>query len=447
MLLSNGFHTILRGCLACTILLATLSALRAQQADGRLPVPDAVSQAESGKLLREVYKVDFDQAGNAAQRLALAKKLVQEALASKQDPVARYVLLKTAADMAVEAGDIALAFQVVDEIAKHYRVSGVAAKAEILTTIRESIRSKAGNQALASSTLDVIDEAVAADEYELAERVLEMGTTAAKKARDGALVRHLAVQRDRIEESIEAYRGVERALAKLGQQPVDPEANRIVGDYYCLRKQDWEKGLPMVALSNSATLKPLAVRELEGISSPTEMLELAEGWFEASKTKQRPLSTAILGRATHWYERALPGLSGLPRLKAEQRILELRRMMIPSGEDVVNFHLVATIDGSDTLEILPAHLKWTHHRWGGPKSVTINGVAWSPNKTPVLPYLKAFGAVLPRVDFNSASLEKIRGRGGVLLEKRNDGVLIRISDGAGGADTYEFVVTLKRLTR
>jgi hypothetical protein len=51
------------------------------------------------------------------------------------------------------------------------------------------------------------------------------------------------------------------------------------------------------------------------------------------------------------------------------------------------------------------------------------------------------------VDFNTAQLETIRGRGRVRLERGTDRAVISINDGQGGADTYEIVVTFKRLTR
>jgi hypothetical protein len=203
----------------------------------------------------------------------------------------------------------------------------------------------------------------------------------------------------------------------------------------------------MLALSNDTVLKGPAVRELKAVSSPTEMLQLADQWAEASEKKEGPVQRALLARAIHWHEQARPRLSGLARAQADKRIEELRRKMIPSGKDVVNIHLVATIDGSDSIEISASHAKWTHHGWDWPQSVAINGVRWSPRRVPVLPFAKAFGSALPRIDFNSAQLETIRGRGRVRLEKSTGRAAIHISDGQGGADAYELVVTFRRLTR
>jgi len=436
-------HFVLAG---AAVLMPTASTLLAQQTDDRRPPPEAAEQEESRRLVHQLYGAEFAQASDAAQWRALAKKLLEQALATTGDPTGRYVLLQTAADTALKAGDTAVAFEAVDVMAEEFQIRGVAAKADILREFAKRVRSKIENRALAATTAEIIDEAVADDEYELAERLLEMATRAARKARDGDLVRQLAARREEVEESAETYQAVKRALAKLARQPVDPEANKTVGEYYCFGKHDWERGLPMLALSDDAALKPLAVREVEKVSSPPAMVQLAEEWAKASESREGPEKRAILGRAIHWYERALPRLSGLSKLKAQQRIQELRRMLA-SAEDVVSFHLVATIDGSDTLEIFPSHVKWTHHKWSWPKSVILNGAAWDPKKSPLLPYPKALGAVLSRVDFNSARHEKIRGRGRVRLEKSVDGVVVHVYDGAGGSDTYEIIVMLKRLDR
>ena len=63
------------------------------------------------------------------------------------------------------------------------------------------------------------------------------------------------------------------------QHPTHAEANEIVGTYYCLVKQRWEDGLPLLARAADPRLAELAALELKPPDVPTEQLALADRWW------------------------------------------------------------------------------------------------------------------------------------------------------------------------
>src|SRR5262245_20557864 len=93
------------------------------QESKKAPVPAPPAQAKVEKLIEEIYGQDIAKAKkDPAARSQLAQTFLQEARDSRDDPAARYVLLREARDLASAAGDSAVALQAVDELALNFAV-------------------------------------------------------------------------------------------------------------------------------------------------------------------------------------------------------------------------------------------------------------------------------------------------------------------------------------
>src|SRR5688572_31975261 len=103
------------------------------------PVPDAEKQLESEKLVREVFKAEYAKK-TAADRSALARKLLEQAQDSAGDPVSRYVLLREASDLAAQAGDVATSLKAIDLLGAAYAVDTLALKSGAYGVIGKAIR-------------------------------------------------------------------------------------------------------------------------------------------------------------------------------------------------------------------------------------------------------------------------------------------------------------------
>ncbi len=69
------------------ILVASLVTLAVVPAwSQQIPVPDEAAQNAALALITEAYKPDFEAAKTPAQRIAIAKKMLQQAMALRSDP-------------------------------------------------------------------------------------------------------------------------------------------------------------------------------------------------------------------------------------------------------------------------------------------------------------------------------------------------------------------------
>ena len=111
-------------------------------------------------------------------------------------------------------------------------------------------------------------------------------------------------------------------------------------------------------------------------------------------------------------------------------------------DSVPTITIVAVIDGTDTVLISSQAATWNHgvHQW--PTSVKINTMDWNPRKEKSLKAAGTDALLKHPVDFSSARLRKIRGRGPVKLTPAKNHIAVSFDDtGFGGADTYEVLVT------
>jgi len=309
--------------LAVFLSAAVATSARAQYPNERLPVPDAAAQQEALAVVREVYKDAYEKADDPSARQALAKKLLGEGIGTDDNPAGRFVLLKVARDIATQAGDGATAFQAVEEMAKTYRVDALDMKAEILTQGAKMARASADHRSVAEQAADLLEQAVAEDNFPLADRLGELAFGEARKAGELELSRWIRDRTQEIREIAAAFVKAQEAEATLAEKPIDPEANLTVGRYRCFLKGDWETGAPMLALGGDADLKAHALNELKEPTTPTEQVQLGDGWAAVAESRKGLARRQILLRAAYWYRKAAPNLAGLEKARVEKSLLEL----------------------------------------------------------------------------------------------------------------------------
>src|SRR5262245_47519791 len=88
--------------------LLLFSACAAAKADGakeRLSAPGDAEQRAAQKKIAEIDKGEYERAKTDEKKAALAKRMLADAMATKDAPAGRYVLLKITRDAAAQAGD------------------------------------------------------------------------------------------------------------------------------------------------------------------------------------------------------------------------------------------------------------------------------------------------------------------------------------------------------
>jgi hypothetical protein len=279
----------------------------------KLPVPDIAAQEEALATIHDVYKGDYKD------KSSLAKKLIEKAK-EEQDPTERFALLQEAQDLAAAAFQGALAFEAVDAMAREFAISSSEMKCAILEKAAKRPRLKAAQKtAIAAAALQVIDEAIAEDEFEAARKLSSQANQLARASKNKELLQDIVAKNRDVEAASKAYVEVKDAAAALKKKPDDPDANLAMGRYRCFTKGDWEKGLPMLALGSDEKLKTVAAKDIAGAASPAEQVKLGDAWWELSKE-----------RAAYWYRDALPELDGSEQERVAKRMSALRGTLIKS---------------------------------------------------------------------------------------------------------------------
>jgi len=309
-----------------------LTGSAAAWAQERTQVPDAAAQAKARELIRDVYGKEYEAAKTPAERLALARKLLDAAAGAKSDLPSHFVLLRIAKDVAVLAGDAGTAREAVDQIVGTFEVDPIQTTVDCLEAVAGTAKSSSQHAALAEQAFSLIDEAAAADDFKAAGKLCEIARESARRARNYTLTKEIAARLKTIEAAEAGYAEYEKALVRLEQSPTDPGANLSAGRYLCLVKGDWEKGVAMLALGSDEALKAVARKDLKGASSAAEQVALGDAWWELAQTREHGQKEMLL-RAGSWYGEAKAGsLSGLALTKVQKRLEEIERFGRPIAE-------------------------------------------------------------------------------------------------------------------
>src|SRR4051812_24277550 len=89
----------------CIAVIVFACRARATEGSTTLGVPDDESVARATKLVKTTFAQEYAAAVNVDLRAALAKRLLKEALDTREDAVARYALLCEARELAARSAD------------------------------------------------------------------------------------------------------------------------------------------------------------------------------------------------------------------------------------------------------------------------------------------------------------------------------------------------------
>jgi len=284
----------------------------------RKPVPDAAALAKARKQVAEV--LSLSQATSDSDKLDLAEKAHAAATNLSDDPVARYAMFDAAWRMAAQAGNLKLAISVIEEMSRQFECDEVALRMEALNDAGKRNLDFASWEALVSHTFLTIDRAIADDQYVIGARLFTTLTSLARARNDDGLAAIATQRRKWFSQMQSEYRRAEPAFKTLATAPDDAKANLVAGRYVALVKGDWEKGLPLLAKGDDASLRAAATADLANPSKVEDQLASASHWFELG-TKEKGITRGrALNRARHWYAKSVPQLSSLDKLKSEQRL-------------------------------------------------------------------------------------------------------------------------------
>jgi hypothetical protein len=292
----------------------------------RQPVPTQAEQQRTLAAVRDIFWESYQASKTSQQKIDVAKKiLAQSSKTSKA--VERFVLLRVARDIASREADYRTAFEAIDQLDRQFQIDSLAMKAATLEKaalppgrVRELSKVKA------LTGLELLEEALTRDEYELAERLVAVATDAAWKSREADVRRKAALAKKVVEERLAKYQPFAAARAKLQESPTDAQANGVVGAYHCFEKGDWNKGIPCLALADDAPLRAAAQQDMKAQTDEGGEVAAGDAWWDLAAKASGTRRQAMRARAKYWYQQVLPSLDGLDAVKLEQRLATLKNV-------------------------------------------------------------------------------------------------------------------------
>ncbi len=288
--------------------------------NSRLAVPDAEPLRQAGELVQEVYGQRIAEAETPEDRAKLAEQMLGDVNGSGDTPAAQFVMWREARDLAIGAGRPDLAMRAMAGAAERFELDLLALKLDALKRSEDAARSPAEYHRVAEVALSEIDAGLTQARFDWSADVAELAAKAARKARDGELVKATRQRSDQLAASLAAWKEDQQAIATLAQQPDDPDANLAHGRFVCFVLGDWRQGLPLLARGSDTVLKSVAQQELDEPAAANDRVQLADAWFDASSKQKGIAADACKAWAAHWYNSALLDATGLTKIRAQRQL-------------------------------------------------------------------------------------------------------------------------------
>jgi PA14 domain len=299
---------------------------RAAAEENSLGVPDSEAIARATALIKKTFAEEYAAARTPIQRAALASRFLKEAVQTRDNPPARYVLLCEARDLASKSGDAKVACRAVEHLSKHYGVAAGEMALAALSEVGRSALTPAAHESLARCAMAAADQAIVRDEYDLAGTLAALAQSAAERVKKITL---LGEAQDKVREVAWAQSEHDRAraaLETLTTRPDDRDAKSAAGRFKCLVKGDWERGLAMLLDGSDAAYRALAAADLAAATADaTTQAKTADQWWEHGEKLPARARSCCRARAAYWYNKCLAKLSGFSKSTAEKRLLEIDR--------------------------------------------------------------------------------------------------------------------------
>lgn len=296
------------------------------ESPAKLPMPTDAALAEGLKLARDAYQEQYARAQTPTARRAIAREMLDKGLESKDDPLARFVLLRLAREVAILAEDTGLAYEAIDRIAERFVSDPWSMKAEIVVASSKAAHKTADHKASAEQALELMRQALAHDACAVAQEMAKLALAEAGKARDRDLVGHARAGQKQAQQAAKALEQVEAARAVLRDRRHDPTANLVVGRYECFAKGDWTTGLALLSKGRDTALAALAAEDLKSPETDAARLKLGDAWWDQAAQADAREKESMLLRSGYWYQQLDAIEQPLVRTKVENRLAQIAKL-------------------------------------------------------------------------------------------------------------------------
>lgn len=283
-----------------------------------VPAPE-VAQSSLDRV-REIFANEYAGATTAPKKAELAKRLVGQ-LPATTDMADRWTLLSESLRLSTEGGDVATALPIVEQIPTEFSVERNASRLEALTRLAQKASgTEIGD--VAKAVLSLANELDGPNDGELFSKATTLASSLARKSKNQALMNETSRLQQQSREQQKLAKEIAQLLAKVRDNPSDGESHFAAGSVLCLKADRWAEGLPLLAKGSDSALAALAKVELSKPQAPSDIVRLADGWWDWAASQKAVLKDGAIRHAADLYQTALPELTGLDKVKVEKRLHE-----------------------------------------------------------------------------------------------------------------------------
>ncbi len=304
-------------------------------------------------------------------------ELLDQAALPVHQPAARFAYLRRARTIALEARDVNLAVEACEKLESWFEVDGIRRRSAVLTRCFSATATRAAQEALANRCLQLGFAAIAQEDYRFMAALNRLARVAASKTEMPYLIQQAEFMAQEAEQGEKGYQRIAADADALREKPNDPAANLAVGQFLCLIKNDWERGLAMLKKSSDPTMQAVASQEMAKPASHEEQVALGDLWWDIAETGSKNASSATLDgmrrRARYWYLKALGQFNPGQRADLATRV-QPRIDAVPSKPIVLRIRWSGEF-GNHKLRFSNDGVQTLSNTYGG-QGVQINHLHW-----------------------------------------------------------------------
>jgi serine/threonine protein kinase/WD40 repeat protein len=302
----------------------------------RLPVPDATSVKSKRAALTRSLKDELAEAKTAKQLKLLALSLRDRGLKS-DDSTERYAYLLLASSAADKLGDVGLKLSVADNLTMNFAVDDLTAKISAIEEIVRQSKRRDTDWDAGQRALQLLAKAIERDRYDEADNLLPVIRNVARKTQNSELATIAAARGQQVKAMRIAHEQAREALQLLKDDPNDADANSAAGEFLCLSKAHWDRGLALLSKGSNTDLKAIADTDLAFPVDAVEQAALGDAWWEIGAGKTGQVKQHAELRALRWYELALRDLVGGEADTVKDRVQSIRKSSPSQAPPIVDY--------------------------------------------------------------------------------------------------------------
>ena len=286
---------------------------------GRATVPDEIALKQARGMVHELLKEEFADA-TPQGRNALARKLLSLGLATSDDPTGRYDLLREARDAAIVVGDLDTALHAAGELGRLYQLDPLELKGDVIVQLAPRLPELRDPALLAAHGLLVVEAMARRGMFVGAAPLISVVRQTAAASRNSSFSAAVRARLAATELKLAEFDRAKEAFDKLKIDPNDADANLAAGRFHCLVRDDFPKGLPLLAKGSNGPLRSAATLDLAQPADAAGRLSAGNAWWELAAGQPAEAADRCRRRAGYWYQLAQPELDGLERKLVDTRL-------------------------------------------------------------------------------------------------------------------------------